>query len=158
MRRGTCALAAWVCVLGMTVLEGTSRGDLLYVSVDGSGATPGAIDTVGAGGVVNPFVSGLPLTTGMAFALDGSLYIATTPSGAGLGGGGPVTIEHISAQRNVTSFVPGIPGSYLHGLAFDTAGNLYVGLGGIGIEKVKPSGQASPFGTALGQGVAFDSK
>jgi hypothetical protein len=124
--------------------------DTLYVSIQ-DGANSGLIDKIAPGGEVSTFVSGLNNPSGLAFASDGDLFASVAPTESS------VVVDRISPTGSVTAFTSSIPAAYLHGLAFDSFGNLYVGLDGDGLEQVTPDGSTNRFGTALGQNVAFDS-
>jgi sugar lactone lactonase YvrE len=152
---------ASVGLLGIVAIvwaAGASRADTLFVSVDNTVPTVDGTDTIGGideiapGGSVSNLVSDLPNPTGLAFGPGGILYTSTTPAAES------VTIDTISPSGSVSTFTSGITGAYLHGLAFDGQGNLYVGLDSFGLVKVLPSGQFSHFGTADGQNVAFNSQ
>lgn len=158
---------SWILVLALISLLTIGvpvRADHLYVTLDTTNLggeegsiAPDATITSGAIYIVNPdgssssFVSGLNNPTGLAFSRNGTLYVAAQPSPTSE----PRSIFTVSPTGTLSTFSSGITASYLNGLAFDANGNLFMGRDGGGIDKVSPSGVATTFGSAIGQGIAI---
>ena len=142
--------AGFMAVISVTALNIRASADDLYVAVQNATGI-GAIDEISAGGVVKPFVSGLDNPSGLSFGPNGTLYVSLAPTRS------TVVVDKVSPAGVVSPFSASVPGDYLHGSAFDIAGNLFVGLDSFGLTRISPDGFATPFATADGQGVAFDS-
>jgi hypothetical protein len=132
----------------------SSNADTLFVSVDDpSNPAAGVIDQISpgtAGSDITTFASGLTRPSGLAFSSTGTLYAATTNVT-----GRSVNIDAFSPAGSATTVVSGMAGDALHGLAFDSQGNLYVGLADQGVDKITPGGQVSPTSASYGQNVAI---
>ena len=86
--------------------------------------------------VVKPFVNDLMNPTGLAFGLDGMLYISSRMEG---------TIFRVSSDGRVETYAEGM--GVATGLAFDHSGNLYVGDRTGTVFKINPDRQIFVFAT-----------
>ena len=142
-----------------------SAGDL-FVACVGGGVDKGYITEITPGGVQSTFASGLDEPWGLAFNSAGDLFVACE-GGSGLGGGG-VGLK----TGNIYEFTPGgvkstfaSALSYPAGLAFNGAGDLFVGNLTNVIEdkgyitEITPGGVQSTFASGLvyPEGLAFNS-
>ena len=145
----------------------SARADTVYATLP----SDNSVDKFTASGVASAFAtdpgngSVLNFPVGLAFDSAGNLYVANNSGG----GGGNGSIEKFTPSGVASVFAadPG-DGSVLcgpEGLAFDSAGNLYVANDGGWIEKFTPNGTPSLFvadpgdGSVLNNpfGLAFDS-
>ena len=94
-------------------------------------------------GVERPFVgSGLIVPTGLAFGIDGNLYVVDAATAA-------ILKFNNSGVGSVFASTGSVVDYYPSGLAFDSADNLYVANFGEGsIREFTPSGVSLPFGTS----------
>ncbi|MEJ2008353.1 MAG: SMP-30/gluconolactonase/LRE family protein [Acidobacteriota bacterium] len=86
--------------------------------------------------VVKPFLNDLMNPTGLAFDLEGTLYISSRMEG---------TIYSVTPQAKLSTYAEGM--GVATGMAFDNAGNLYVGDRTGTIFKIAPDRQIFVFAT-----------
>ena len=158
------AFAVVILTLGALTANG-APGDL-FVSINGSGQNgAGSIYRYRPTGLFRIVTSGLSEPRGVAFNRGGVLFVANTTFDAfGMGHGTIVKITPIGGQSTVAT-VPG-DSVFLEGVAFDSAGNLFVMAIDLNdpndastIYKITHGGVISTFGSTPGQGfgLAFDS-
>ena len=138
----------------------------LFASVNGNTQNDGGfIYKYTPAGVQSTFVSGLSRPRGVKFGCAGDLFVATTT--LDMSGNFQETIFKVTPAGVVSIFATGFPTNFfLEGLAFDSAGNLFVAGEDLNdpnmattIFKITPGGGISTFGSvpSLGFGLAFDS-
>jgi sugar lactone lactonase YvrE len=124
-------------------VSGSAGGFAIPVTL--SGGTP----------TISPFASGINEPGGLAFGLDGNLYVAD---------GEDHTVDKVTPGGQVTTFASGFPGSDVFAtptdLAFNSAGTLFVADASADtLFEVSPAGQVTPFASGFDEpvGLAFDS-
>ena len=122
-----------------------SAGDLFVGSGYGDGN--GIITKITPGGTQSLFASGLNFPGGMTFNGAGNLLVTEQDTGTIL----QYTLGGVESTFATTSY------SSLNGLAFDSAGNLFVGVSSGSILEIAPGGGQSVFASGLGDpvGLAF---
>jgi streptogramin lyase len=95
---------------------------------------PFCVFAIDAAGVKQPFLADLMNPTGLAWGPDDHLYISSRQTGA---------VYRSSPDKRVEKYVDGL--GLATGIAFDSAGNLYVGDRSGTIHRVSPDRQISAF-------------
>ncbi len=118
-----------------------SSGDLF---VGTQSATGGTITEITPGGVGSTFASGFGNgVSAMAFNSSGDLFAANQGNG---------TISEITPGGVQSTFASGLTGPI--GLAFNSAGSLFVGSSGGTISEITPGGVQSTFASGFGSGIS----
>jgi len=98
--------------------------------------SPVSIYKVTAKGAVTPFATGIMNATGLAFGMNGQLYVSSRHDGS------IYTVDHLGEVHLYTEGM-----GIATGLAFDRGGNLYVGDRSGSIFKISPSKEIYVFAT-----------
>src|ERR1700722_3105963 len=95
-----------------------SRSGMIYATISGQRGkqTPVSIVRISPDGRGTPFVTGILNATGLAFNLDGDLFVTSRAEG---------NVYRIDASGESTVYAEGM--GVATGAAFDSAGNLFVG-------------------------------
>lgn len=144
----TARTSTWLFVafLALTLAAAASKTATAGRVYGGGTLNDGTVFALSADGSTENIA---PVNTpqGLAFGPTGDLYVADEWQNR---------IFRISPSGKKTVFVSTYAINYPHALAFDSAGNLFVGHGN-GIAKIAPDGTITKFGgTATSTGLAFD--
>jgi sugar lactone lactonase YvrE len=137
---------AWACDIGVQVADGLhpvanpaiDAAGNIFTTFSGSRGqkTPVAVFQIDLNFSVKPFINELMNATGLAFDVQGLLYISSRYEGA---------VYQCTHSGNMSVFVEGM--GVATGLAFDTDQNLYVGDRSGTIFKISPNRQIFVFAT-----------